>query len=318
MKMPIEHIWERLLSNPRAAWPVYQRVDESHPIDFYAGVGSDGARLLMLISAFEPSHAPSYHAFDVLKSRRADGRWTVTVELRRAEFMHVFAHLCDDLIAASRTECKPEEAATYLLARIERWHRLLGRDRSGLLNNQEIRGLIGELLFLQRVCFLAKGPDAAVRSWEGPLDAPQDFRFETRYAEVKTCGPTNLVAWISSAEQLDTGKMPITLSVAVIEAADSLTKGSFTLVSLVERIRAELATSITALGAFDEKLRMSGFTERSEYMKDCFALHAFRYFDVLEDFPRLERRQVSDAIVSLKYQLDLSQCRSFEREDVEI
>jgi Putative PD-(D/E)XK family member, (DUF4420) len=109
--IPIEDIWQRLLSNTRASGPVYQRVDESHPIDFYAGIGTDGARLLMLISAIEPSHGSNYHAFDVLKSRRADGRWTVTVELRRAEFVHVFAHLCDDLLAASRTECKPEEAA---------------------------------------------------------------------------------------------------------------------------------------------------------------------------------------------------------------
>jgi hypothetical protein len=318
MMMPINRIWERLLSRPTATRPVYQRVDESHPIDFYAGVDANGARLLMLISTTEPPNAPSYQAFDVIKSRRGDGKWTIAVELRRAEFVHVFAHLCDDLLAAARTECKPNEAATYLIARIERWHRLLGHDRSGLLNNQEIRGLIGEVLFLQRVCFRAMGPDAAVRSWEGPLDAPQDFRFETRFAEVKTCGPANLMVWISSAEQLDIGQMPITLSVAVIESADILTQGSFTLVSLVENIRAELATSITALAAFNEKLKMGGFTNRAEYEKDCFTLRKFRYFNVLHEFPKLERRIISDAIVSLSYQLDLSHCRPFEREDVGI
>src|ERR1700743_3766626 len=106
--------------------------------------------------------------------------------------------------------------------------------------------------------------------------------------------------------------MPIALSVVIIEPADNLTLGSFTLSSLVERIRSELAASMTALAAFDEKLRMSGFTDRSEYTKDCFALRKFQYFDVLDGFPRLERRQISDAIASLKYQLDLSQCRAFE------
>jgi hypothetical protein len=314
MTKPIEKIWDDLLSRGRAAWPVFQRVDDSHPIDLYAGIETDGARLLMLVSGAEPSQLPNYHAFDVVKARRDDGRWTLSVRLRLVEFATIFAHLCDDLIAASRTECRPEEAAVYVVARIQRWQKLLGRDFSGLLDQHAIRGLIGELLFLQKVACVGRELISAVRSWEGPLDAPQDFRFESRFAEVKTCGPASPVVWISSAEQLDVGSMPIVLAAAFIVAADPAATGSFTLPSLVEELRAFLAASPPAAASFEERLKLAGYSDRPEYTKDCFGFREFRFFDVSEAFPKFERRLLPEAITTVKYQLDLLKCRPFERE----
>lgn len=316
--IPIEKIWQALIVRGRSAWPIYQRVDEMHPLDLYAGISSGGARLLMLVSAAEPSELPSYHAFEVSKALRQDGRWTITVELRRAEFANIFGHLCDNLIDAARTECKSEEAAVYVIARIQRWQKLLGRDRKDLLDINEIRGLIGELLFLERISCVAKGLDAGVRSWEGPLDAPQDFRFQRQFVEVKTCGPSSLEVSISSAEQLDTSALPIVIAIAVIEPADALVAGSFTLTGLVEKVRQSLVESRTAVAAFEEKLKLGGYTERQEYTKDRFAFRKFRYFAASGEFPKLERRLLPEAIVSLKYELDLSNCRSFERESAGI
>jgi hypothetical protein len=315
---PIEKIWQELIGRGRSDWPVYQRVDDTHPIDFYAGIGADGTRVLMLISAPEPAGPPSYHAFEVIKARRNDGRWTVTVELRRSEFSHVFGHLCDDLISAARTESTPDDAANFLIARIHRWQKLLSRERTGLLSIEEIRGLIGELLFLQKMCSIEKHPDAAVRSWEGPLDAPQDFRLADRFVEVKTCGPSNLNTWISSEDQLDQRTMPIVLSVAVVEPSDSLAPNSFTLSNLVTQLHDKLSHSRTALEAFEEKIKLTGYVDRQEYTQDCFAFREFRHFAVQNAFPRLARSLLPEAIVSVRYQLDLSKCRSFERESPSI
>ena len=311
---PIEQIWQQLVARGPTSWPVYQRIDETHPIDFYAGIGSDGAKLLVLISVREPMQLPSYHAFTVAKALRGDGRWNVTVQLKRPQFVHVFAHLCDDLISTARTECAPDNAGQFLIERIERWQKLLGRDRTGLLTLEEVRGLIGELLFLRNMCPIDQQPEHAVRSWEGPYDAPQDFRLAERFVEVKTCGPLNLLVWISSAEQLDRRSMPIVLSVAVVEPSDPQDGRSFTLSSLVNGVRATLEKSRSALQAFDEKMKLTGFVDREEYTRDCFALREFRHFDIQDQFPRLERQSLPDAIVSLEYQLDLLKCLSFERE----
>lgn len=313
---PIEQIWQDLLGRGRSAWPVYQRIDETHPIDFYAGITADGVRLLMLLSTAEPQGLPSFHAFNIIKALREDNRWTISVELRRSELANIFGHLCDDLIEASRAECRPEEAAAYLVARILRWQRLLGRDRTGLLDMNEIRGLIGELVFLKNVSCVEKGLEAGVRSWEGCLDAPQDFRFEDRFVEVKTCGPSSLVVWISSAEQLDLGVMPIVLSVVVIEAADELVAESFTLASLVAEVRRFLEPAATACAAFNNMLQVRGYVDRDEYTKDRFAFRKFRHFYVSDRFPKIERRAVPDAIKSVTYQLDLAECRAYERENV--
>jgi len=313
---PIESVWQKLLSAGRHAWPVYQRIDEIHPLDYYAGISANGLRILTLISLNEPARLPLFRAFQVTKGRREDGRWSISVELTHPEFAHIFGHLCDDLIEASRSECRAENAAAYFVARLLRWQTLLGRDRSGLLDSQEIRGLIGELLLLEQVVLPVKGPDSSVRSWEGPLGAPQDFRFEKRFIEVKTCGPSKPLVWISSAEQLDIGAAPITLAVCVIEPADPLVQQSFTLASLIARVRLSLGASGPALAALDERLKLAGYTDRPEYTADCFALREFRYYDVTDGFPKLERRLLPQAILSLTYQLDLTDCLSFEQKSV--
>jgi hypothetical protein len=289
-------------------------VNEVHPIDFYAGVSLDGARILMLVALTEPPDLSSYQAFDIRKALRPDGRWTLSVELKLGEFASIFAHLCDDLIGAAEKDCQPRDAGAYVVGRIVRWQKLLGRDYSEILNQQEIRGLIGELLFLEKIACVAKGQEYAVQAWEGPLDAPQDFRFPDRFIEVKTCGISSPLVWVSSAEQLDAAAVPIILAVAVIQTGDTALEESFTLASLVARLRASIEAAPLASASFEQKLKIIGYVDRPEYTKDCFALQKFRYFEIGQDFPKIARRTLPKAIVSLKYQVELSGCRAFERD----
>lgn len=312
MMKSLNVIWDALSKSSESARPIYQRVDEIHPVDFYAGIAPSGARLLFLISPVEPPPVKKYHAFDVSKGRREDGRWTLTIELRRAEFSRLFAHLCEDLIESARADHRPETSAAFVVERISRWQKLLGKDPGELLDDDSIRGLIGELLFLEQVAIPVLGPDLGTRSWEGPLESPQDFRFPERHVEVKTCGTRNLNVWISSAEQLDGSGLPLTLSVAVLEASNEFEEGSFTLRGLVNRIGEFLEGFSPAKRDFVAKIAMTGYADREEYQRNCFVLRRFRHFNVIGDFPRIQRSLIPEALIAARYQLDLIQCAEFE------
>ena len=93
----------------------------------------------------------------------------------------------------------PEEAEGWythvaeFLARTWRWHRLLQGSRDGRLGDEEQKGLIGELVVLERRLLrllpVLRALDA-VRSWTGPLDTPRDFEISRIHVEAKARGRT--------------------------------------------------------------------------------------------------------------------------------
>ncbi len=313
MTKPLDTLWAELGASPRSSWPVYRRVDERHPLDLYAGISADGARQLLLISDHEPPPLKNYNAFELAKGKREDGRWSLIVELRKAEFGRLFAHLCEDLIESTRIDCSSAEAPGFVVQRIARWQRLLDRDLKGLLEEQAIRGLVGELLFLERHVIPHFGADRAVNAWQGPLDLPQDFRFPDRLVEIKSGGTGNPSVWISSAEQLDVSDTRLFLAVALIDSADSTTSGAFPVSGLVARISQSLNKFDEASKDFDDRLALAGYVDRPEYSAKWFLLHKFRFFEVTGTFPRLRRSQLDAAILDVSYRLDLNACTSFER-----
>ena len=305
----IEQIWTELASGSGA--PAHKRIDDSHPLDFYAGLEADGTRELLLICDSEPPSGKKFRAFDVPIQRRQDGRWALLVRLLRPEFVRVFAHLCEDLIEATRRGCSRAEAPVLLLERLVRWQRLFDRDRSGLLDDARLRGLVGELLFLGHFAIPAVGLEAGVEAWLGPLDGIQDFRFSDRLVEVKTSAFGQLRVRISSVEQLDVIGSDLYLSVAPIEGVSQGSSGALLVAEIVQEVRSKLVGNQGAMLLFEERLAMAGYSDRPEYRERYFAFHGFSHFKVTSGFPRITRQLLDPAVRTVRYTLDLAGCESF-------
>jgi hypothetical protein len=159
----------------------------------------------------------------------------------------------------------------------------------------------------------ARGTRAAVEAWHGPLDAAQDFHFADRLVEVKAAGGGSSQVTISSAEQLDVYGSPLFLIVVSLESAPERTDESFNLPQLVSRVRGSLAGNEEWLSVFEERLLLAGYTERDEYEALVFVLRGIRYYAVIDEFPRLRRSELPSAIGEIRYELDVSRCREFER-----
>ena len=150
------------------AWGLYWAVD-SH---------RDCLLVLQHDSSRRPSHRlPALTGLQVETQPAEDGvRKLVIVRLTEGEHRDIFYQLCLDIVESTRLAQSAEEAVDRLVVRTWRWHRLLRGGRDGRLSGEEQKGLIGELLVLERHLLPVIGAADAVRSWVGPLGAAKDFR----------------------------------------------------------------------------------------------------------------------------------------------
>ena len=182
--MQLQALWQELATVSER--PAFRRVDDTHPLDLYATVLNTNEPGITLISKEKPPLPPDYAAVSVSRSQRSDSRWYLTIALKKYEFLSHFAVLCEDLVESSR-QASERSAPAFLLSRLARWKRLMDEPRSDLLSDAELRGLVGELLFLKDTAIPRWGGSLSLTGWEGPFDAPHDFVFPELNVEVKTC-----------------------------------------------------------------------------------------------------------------------------------
>lgn len=83
---------------------------------------------------------------------------------------------------------------------------LFTKTRTSLLSENEIRGLLGELIFLKENMFKKYQMNRSIISWQGCEKAHKDFEINAEWYEVKTIRQNGDTVTISSIEQLDDEK----------------------------------------------------------------------------------------------------------------
>jgi hypothetical protein len=299
MARAIEAVWSELLQAGQR--PAFRRIDELHPLDLYAGIDVKDARILMLVTPEQPPPPPAYDVITVASRRRADGNWTLLIELAGDELAIPFARLCQDLIDASRA-CQSGGAA-FLVRRLARWRRLLDLTKSRTLAEPVLRGLLGELVLLKTILLPRLGT-ASIAGWVGPHGAPQDFVMAGIAIEVKTTAPGTTEVSISSLDQLDTS--PLFLVLVGLMPAIGTQPDAFTPAELVQSIRDQLGDGTPAHAEFDLRLQEAGYEDLPEYATGSYLSDGLRYYRVDGAFPRLTRPQVPQGISDAVYQLQIT------------
>lgn len=306
----VDELW-REIGAQTSRTGLFRRVDETHPLDLYAGIDHQGKRVLLLVVRDAPPNLPPPGIVEVACNQRGDSEWAIIVQLARPDFDELFGRLCQDLIDSTR-DAIPETGGEILLRRLSRWRRLLEVGHRKTLSELELRGLIGELYFLQTVAIHRVGPDAAVKGWLGPLAAPHDFLVATSHVEIKTCVPGSNDVMIASLQQLDAGSELLYLGAVSLAPCTNTTADAFTTTILVTDIRQRIETSHTASIEFELRLAEAGYADGEEYTRSWYHIAGIRYFEVRDDFPRLVPNGVPAGIREVTYTIDLGSCRTFE------
>ena len=177
------------------------------------------------------------------------------------------------------------------------------------MSDNEIIGLIGELLFLQDYVIPQWGISKALESWMGPEKTHKDFSMDTDWYEIKAINSGKDSVKISSLEQLDS-EIDGHLAVYCLEKMSPSFSG-IKLNTVVTNLLAKMGTPNNR-EAFLSKLSLYNFDFSPEYDNYVYSLIGFSMYSVSGDFPRLCKRDISTAINKIQYDIILSEIEEYK------
>jgi len=287
----------------------FKRIDSSHILDIYIGFDLSSRPTLLLITNNEPTAIMSSQLIDISIGKRNDLKWALSFSLTNKMYEELFFYFCTDIVESSRNLKIVEEGSMFVCNRYQKWQKMLLKTKGDLLSFSEIKGLIGELIFLRDNLFTKIGQDKAINSWIGPEKADQDFVFENTWWEVKSTTLGTDRVTISSIEQLDTINEG-TLIIVYLEKTSFEDSQKLSLNSIISEISEEII-EFELRDKFMEILLQFGYSFRKEYDDIVFKFHGFEEYLVNSEFPCIRRISTPNAVISAKYDLLIPQINEF-------
>jgi hypothetical protein len=292
-------------------------VNEVHPLRLFWGVDAKSRYLFAYDAAINElplkKSLPHLSGLEVyVASQGARGK--LVLVLQSNSNWELFYALCADLVRATATITDESIASLVLLRRLQRWQELLKRTRPGILTPDQIKGLMGELLFLQDPLATVFGYDEAVTAWKGPEGGPQDFAINETAVEVKCqSGGSKPSVRINSADQLSPQLPRGYLVVYTLAGQASDERDSLTLNSVVAGIREEFArTSAATRERFEDLLYMAGYLTREEYDDHRFLVVSVKSYQLADGFPRIVNSGLLPGVEFVSYSVRLDACATFQ------
>ncbi|MGL6121400.1 MAG: PD-(D/E)XK motif protein [Fusobacteriaceae bacterium] len=216
----------------------------------------------------------------------------------------IFKIFCDDIIVTVEKTISEELISSEIYNRIIQWKDLLQGNMKKILSTEEQIGLFGELLTLKQVIL---ENEKNIDSWRGPEKDIQDFLCSNCAIEVKSClSSKNKIITISSKNQLETEKKHL----FIIQYCLTIQKEGINLNELVLSTLNLLYSDIDKVSFFKKLLELGYSFDEKNY--HSFIVDSENYFEVTENFPKLNSKDLDQRIIEVKYKIDLNRCDEFK------
>ena len=310
--------WEEIDTPSIADSVAARRVDANLPWDFFWARGVDGRVLLTLrhsAASAPTAQLPRLRDIEVtLAPPDESDTQLLAFKLLDSNQRDIFQTLCEDIISAATQSESESGAVSAALSRTWRWHHLLRGGRGSLLSPEEQKGLLGELLVLERLLLPRMDASSAVTAWRGPLGASKDFEVARVAIEAKTRrgGATPSLS-ITSEGQLDESGVD-SLLLHVVELDEAPVEGSqgVTLHDVAERIRGQIRSlDPGSTGILETRLSAAGYRMEDDYSSHRWLEGATRIYQVSSDFPRIISGEIRSGVSNVRYSVSLAECEPF-------
>ena len=250
-----------------------------------------------------------------------DGDRILVLKLVDSTHRDIFYRLCKDIIDNASGAATEREAVEVTLSRTWRWHHLLRGGSDDRLTPEEQKGLIGELLFLERFLLEEIQTADAVSAWRGPLDSPKDFEIGRICIEAKARrGASTPFILINSEHQLDDGGTDkLFLFVIELDKSPSDSKEGFNVNEVTSRVRNKIESLDSgSINSYEDLLAATGFRWEDDY-KDYYWKEGLTHlYYVSSDFPRITADKLKSGVSNVKYSISLTECEPFITDDEEL
>lgn len=287
----------------------YQRIDPDYKVNIFLGYNDDGKMSMILTENGKEEKVCSSKLIEVHLKRREDRKLALSFDLLDDAYAPMFTVFCKDMIVVCESAGK-DMAISSALIRWKYWKEMFGKKHSQLLDKQEIKGLMGELYVLKNRLIPEFGCRDSVKSWMGPLLGHKDFEINQTWYEVKTVNSGALQLTISSLEQLESNIDGHMIVVRVDETSET-NERALNLNTIVLQLT-DLIDDSEALEEFRIKLDNAGYSIDPEYEKYNFVFTGTETYMVNDEFPRLRRKEVGNAIGNAKYTILIAGISEFK------
>ena len=301
----MNHIEELFLEHFEPGY--YKLIDRSHPLSIYIGADEYGHPAIEYIGNYQPIRVKTSSAISVQQTK-SDGKYSIVFSLLDITMLSTFCAFCEDMVESTRNAADNSEGYNLLLNRFYAWIKMF-RQQSRLLSENEIMGLIGELLFLKDELVPIYGEAKSISSWTGSEYTKKDFSLDNTWMEIKAINAGKPIVQIHSFEQLESDQDGH-LVIYQLEKMSPEFEG-VTIKKLVHQILVLL--NIEELkDLFLLKIAERGYSFESEYDTYVYEIISKESYLVSHDFPCLRRMPELDAVVQVKYDLLLSKIEKFK------
>lgn len=286
----------------------FRRINESHPLDIFIGYNEKINPTMLISVKGKEKVIQSSQGIQVNSYKVANGEIRIAFSLLDKDKETIFYKFCEDIIE-STVKVNNQKAFQFIIARWNKWRFMFKRPSTDLLTENQVVGLIGELLFLENYMFNKYGIEKSLTSWQGPSKNHKDFEIDSTWYEVKTVRLAALTVKISSVEQLDSN-LEGNLEVIVLDKTNEESINAISLNKLVEQIGNKIS-SFEAYKVFNNKLAEAGYFYEEDYDKYIYKFIRRNTYLVNNKFPKVKAEDLKEGIVKVSYDILLKDINKF-------
>lgn len=316
----IKEIWNNLKKDTISSNGLFKiRYSDTSNCDVYLGLKSPENTRSLILKVSSP-YAASIGTERNLKGLKIEklssephnkNNILLNLILLDNRFEDIFDSLIVDIISNIINLSDDKLILKEFFNRIDKWQALFDKAANEGLNQEEQRGLFGELYFLRK-WLKVSDKIKCLQAWVGPEKAIKDFQYSNWALEVKTSqGNNHQKVHISSERQLDTSTLD-NLFLFHLSLDVQLASGE-TLHNIIESVLEILSDDFLLQTIFNNKLLQAGYfiTHSELYSHKGYHIRQERFYKVTGDFPRIEENEVRSGVGDVKYSIIITNCNAY-------
>lgn len=230
----------------------------------------------------------------------------IDIKLKNNNLLEIYLEFLENIIENIRFASNKTIVVNLILKKINIWIKFFKKKKFEGLSEEEIRGLIGELLFIKK--FSAnENFSTNILKWKGCENGLHDFDFKDKKAEIKTFAQSGIIR-ISLPDQLDIEKNK---KIYLICFGLSKKDGQFSLNDLIAEIEEKLNDDLLLI--FKDKLKSYGYFEihKNDY-NEKYRNFDEHFYKITSEFPKILSKDTQSGITNISYGLDTNLLSSFD------
>lgn len=242
---------------------------------------------------------------------------TLVLSLIEDDLREIYAVLSEDLFNYISKSISEKEILSTLIYRFGGWRDLFSNSGTNILSIDKLTGLFGELYMLKNLVLALKNKRDIINSWLGPERGIRDFEVNNWAVEVKTSRTNNpQKIKINSERQLDASLIEYLflfhLSVEIQNSTE------YSINDLIIEIKDLLIDNSVSLIRFEAKLLNAGYykNHQEKYANYTFKIRDEKFYRVINDFPRIEEKDIPDGTGEINYAILISSIPSDYLSDI--